>query len=1027
MAKFDYKRVADPTFFKENVLPVHADFITYASMEELEQNVSSLHYSLNGLWKFHYAKNYVSTISGFEKTDYDASGWDDIRVPAHMQMEGYDVPAYINVQYPWDGSEDIKLGQVPQRFNPVGSYIKEFEIPDNFAGKRVHANFQGVESGFALWINGKYVGYSEDTFTPSEFDITDFLKKGTNKMAVQVYKWTASSFLEDQDFFRFSGIYRDVELVAIPEAHVEDLKIRTLLDDKYKDADLEVTVTTAAQKGTIAYTLSRVGKEVCSGEVKNKDNLIIKEHIKEPLLWSAEKPNLYQLTLQVKDSKGKVCEVIRENVGFRRFEMKNGIMCINGKRIVFKGVNRHEFSCDTGRVVNYEEVVKDVQTMKANNINAIRTSHYQNAPYIYRLCDIYGLYMIAENNMETHGTWAIFWKYKRPISESIPGDRDECMDMMLDRVNSTYQLDKNHPSVVIWSVGNESFGGKVIYEMSQKFRSLDSDRLVHYEGIVNDRRYPDTSDMESQMYPSVERIKKFLAENKEKPFICCEYTHAMANSCGGMFKYTDLTDEDPRYQGGFIWDYVDQSIRSKNRYGEEYQAYGGDSGERPTDYNFSGNGIVDGTRTPYAKMQEVKFNYQNITANVVCPNVEIINKNLFTGTDEYDCLIVLERDGVVIATAALETAVKPLSKKSYKLPAVIVDKIKNDTVLIRNDEKVIRHGEYAITVSFRLKEENVWGKVGHEVAYGQQVISDKVKAFETKKKIETVIGDYNIGIRGDNFTVLFSREGKGLTSYRYGGKELIEMIPRPNFWRAPTDNDGGNRMAARYGQWKLASDYCQMGPVPGEKGDGKDYPIIKKKATEVTLTYKYYLPTTPRAEVLVDYTVYGDGRIAVAMDYKGNKKLPPMPEFGMMFKFNADYSNMTYYGRGPAENYNDRNKGARLGIFTSKVSDCVEKYLVPQETGNRTDVRWAKVTDNRGRGLLFEAENMNFSALPYTPDELENAAHPYELPPVHYTVVRASMLQMGVGGDDSWGSRTHEEFLLPNDKKLHFEFSFRGI
>ncbi|MCR4832052.1 MAG: DUF4981 domain-containing protein, partial [Butyrivibrio sp.] len=522
-------------------------------------------------------------------------------------------------------------------------------------------------------------------------------------------------------------------------------------------------------------------------------------------------------------------------------------------------------------------------------------------------------------------------------------------------------------------------------------------------------------------------IKKFLAENKEKPFICCEYTHAMANSCGGMFKYTDLTDEDPRYQGGFIWDYVDQSIRSKNRYGEEYQAYGGDSGERPTDYNFSGNGIVDGRRTPYAKMQEVKFNFQNITANVACPNVEIINKNLFTGTDEYDCLVVLERDGVVIATAALETAVKPLSKKSYKLPAVIMDKIKNDTVLIRNDEKVIRHGEYAITVSFRLKEENVWGKAGHEVAYGQQVISDKVKAFETKKKIETVIGDYNIGIRGDNFTVMFSREGKGLTSYRYGGKELIEMIPRPNFWRAPTDNDGGNRMAARYGQWKLASDYCQMGPVPGEKGDGKDYPIIKKKATEVTLTYKYYLPTTPRAEVLVDYTVYGDGRIAVAMDYKGNKKLPPMPEFGMMFKFNADYSNMTYYGRGPAENYNDRNKGARLGIFTSKVSDCVEKYLVPQETGNRTDVRWAKVTDNRGRGLLFEAENMNFSALPYTPNELENAAHPYELPPVHYTVVRASMLQMGVGGDDSWGSRTHEEFLLPNDKKLHFEFSFRGI
>ncbi len=1028
MAKFDYKKVADPVFFKENVLPVHADFIAYASDDELEQGISSLRYSLNGLWKFHYAQNIKAVVPGFEAEDYDASGWDDIRVPAHMQMEGYDIPAYINVQYPWDGNEKITLGQIPERFNPVGSYIKEFEIPKDFENKDIHVCFNGVESGFALWVNGKYVGYSEDTFTPSEYDITKYLKKGINKMAVQVYKWTSSSFLEDQDFFRFSGIYRDVELLAIPKAHLSDFKVRILLDDKYKDAELEVTLSQTSAEGTTQYQLTKAGKTICEGEVANKKTVVITEHIKSPLLWSAEKPELYKLTLWIKDAKGKVCEVISENVGFRKFEMIDGIMCINGKRIVFKGVNRHEFSADSGRVVKYEEVLKDVLTMKANNINAIRTSHYQNAPYIYRLCDIYGLYMIAENNMETHGSWSILGRYNRPISESIPGDRKECLEMMLDRVNSTYQLDKNHPSVLIWSVGNESFGGKVIYEMTKKFKSLDGDRLVHYEGIVHDRRYPDTSDMESQMYPSVQMIKDFLKENKEKPFVCCEYTHAMANSCGGMYKYTDLTDENQRYQGGFIWDYVDQAIREKDRYGKEYMAYGGDHGERPTDYNFSGNGIVDGNREPYAKMQEVKFNYQNITALVKAPKVTIINKNLFTSTAEYDCEVFLERDGKKIASAKLDTDVEPLSTKEYKLPAEIVSKLKTDKVLLFNNEAVIRHGEYAVTVSFRLKQNEDWAKAGHEVAYGQQIISDKVKSFETKKKLELIVGDFNIGIHGDNFTVLFSREGKALTSYRYGGKELIEMIPRPNFWRAPTDNDGGNKMASRYGQWKLASNYSLLSPIPDEKGDGVDYPIVtKKSSTEVTLRYKYYLPTTPRSEVMVDYTVYGDGRVGIAMDYSANKKLPPMPEFGMMFKFDADFDTLTWYGRGPAENYNDRNKGARLGIFTSKVSDCVEKYLLPQETGNRTDVRWAKITDHKGRGILFEAESMNFSAIPYTPDELENAAHPYELPNVHYTVVRASLEQMGIGGDDSWGARTHEEFLLPNNKDLHFEFTFRGI
>ena len=380
------------------------------------------------------------------------------------------------------------------------------------------------------------------------------------------------------------------------------------------------------------------------GSVKNGAEVKASEKISSPVLWSAEDPQLYQLVLHVKDEDGEVTEVIRQNVGFRRFEMKDGIMLLNGKRIVFKGVNRHEFSCENGRVVSYEETLKDIITIKQNNINAIRTSHYQNSSKLYELCDIYGLYMIAENNMETHGSWSMYGN-EAAIPYAIPGSRENCMEMMLDRVNSTYQLDKNHTSVLIWSIGNESHGGKVPYEMSNLFRKLDPDRLVHYEGICHDRTYNDTSDMESQMYPSVANIEKFLKEHDDKPFICCEYTHAMANSCGGMFKYTDLTDREPRYQGGFIWDFVDQTIREKNRFGEDYQAYGGDHGERPCDYNFSGNGIVDGQRNPYAKMQDVKFNYQNIKVLVEKDSVKIVNLNLFTNTSEFDCFVILERDG----------------------------------------------------------------------------------------------------------------------------------------------------------------------------------------------------------------------------------------------------------------------------------------------------------------------------------------------------------------------------------------------
>ena len=585
---FDVKKIHDPKFFKENCMATHSDHVTYKNEAEAVEQNSSFRLSLDGIWKFHYAKNDAQTIPGFEAEDYNCRPWDDIRVPAHIQMEGYDIPQYANIQYPWDGREDVWRDAVPTDFNPVASYVKYFTLPEGFVKNGLYISFQGVESGFALWLNGSYVGYSEDSFTPSEFDLTPYVKEGENKLALKVFKWTSSSWCEDQDFYRFSGIFRSVYLYTMPKVHVYDLKVQPVVAESLESADLVLdmeicgkaeTVEKSADNAKMQNVSAKItltgsrddSKEGAAGSVS--ENTIFSEtisfqpyntsdtirftdtgaatvhfeqEVNHPNLWSAEHPELYTLTVELLDESGDCVEYISQNIGFRRFEMKDGIMTLNGKRIVFKGVNRHEFSSKTGRAVSKEEVLQDIITMKQNNINAIRTCHYPDASGIYELCDRYGLYMIAENNLESHGSWDAASHGLVPKDTIVPGDNMDWEPMMLDRVNSCYQRDKNHPAILIWSVGNESYGGKVIFDMSEKFRALDPYRLVHYEGIFNDRRYEGTSDMESQMYTSVENIKKFLAEHKEKPFICCEYTHAMGNSCGAMHKYTDLTDTEPR-------------------------------------------------------------------------------------------------------------------------------------------------------------------------------------------------------------------------------------------------------------------------------------------------------------------------------------------------------------------------------------------------------------------------------------------------------------------------------------------------
>ena len=1041
MKTFDYSLVKDPQYFCDNRMEAHSDHVYYKDKKEMQAALqegegTSFRYCLNGLWKFHYARNYANVIPGFEKEEYCCYDWEDIHVPAHIQMEGYDAPQYANVQYPWEGHEEIHPGEIPERFNPVASYVKYFTVPAHMKGKRLFISFQGAESGLALWLNGTFIGYSEDSFTPSEFELTDYVKEGQNKLAAQVFKWTSSSWCEDQDFFRFSGIYRDVYLYTVPDTHAYDLQIRAIPEENLESADMEIKVKTWG-KGSITFKLEKDGECILKDRKllleENTDKIIAADErnagankdtnedatetpgishtlktnssktaessylwkVSNPELWSAEDPQLYDLTIELYDEAGNLQEVIPQKVGFRRFEMKDGIMTLNGKRIVFKGVNRHEFSSVSGRHVSEEELRKDLRIMKQNNINAIRPCHYPDTSLIYQLCDEYGIYMIDETNLESHGSWDTA-EFTKDYTHVVPHNKPEWLDMMLDRANSMYQRDKNHPAILIWSCGNESFGGKDIYEMSQLFRKNDPTRLVHYEGLFHDRSYNDTSDMESQMYPSVEAIKEFLAKDDSKPFICCEYTHAMGNSCGAMHKYTDLTDTEPKYQGGFIWDYIDQSIYKKDRYGKEFQAYGGD-------------------REPSPKMQEVKFNYQNITAEVTADTVKVINKNLFVNTDTFDCKVTLAKNGKVIRTEALETAVEPLSEKEYKLPF----------------ETAEAAGEYTVTVSFHLKEEQVWASAGHEIAFGQHVykVQENASAETAAAKPQIIRSTHNIGVRGEHFEVMFSVLNGGLVSYKYAGKEMIEAIPKPNFWRAPTDNDCGNLMQMRYAQWKIASMYLSHKEYRKGAYGPSNLPQAEEIDHSVKVTFTYLMPTTPASECQLTYEVFGDGKVKTTLTYDPVKELGDMPEFGVMFKFNADYDNVQWYGLGETETYADRKKGAKLGIYQNKVVDNMARYMVPQECGAKEEVRWAKITDRKGRGMYFEmdGEPVMFSALPYTPHEMENAMHPYELPQIHYTVVRIAKGQMGIGGDDSWGAYTHPEYLLNTDGKMEFSFSFKGI
>ena len=999
-AKLDW--LEDPRVFAVNRLAAHSDHCYYETEAEALRGIMGQRQSLNGTWKFSYAESPAERKEHFYKSDFNLDSFGTIEVPGHMELQGYGGCQYINTMYPWDGLSDIRPPHIDWQNNPVGSYIREFELEKPLKGKRLFLSFQGVETAFYVWLNGTFIGYSEDSFTPSEFEITDAVRPGSNRLAVEVYKRSSASWIEDQDFFRFSGIFREVYLYAVPECHVEDLFIHGDVSDDYRDGLFRAELTLTGEiKGSIRAVLKdKAGETVASWEpIPAKKEVEFSACISNARLWSGEDPYRYELTIILYDEQGNVNEIVPQKVGFRRFEMKDRLMCLNGKRIVFRGINRHEFNVRRGRSITKEDMMWDIRFMKRHNINAVRTCHYPDQSQWYELCDEYGIYLIDEANLESHGSWQKMGACEP--SWNVPGSLPEWKACVVDRAKSVLERDKNHPSVLIWSCGNESYAGEDILAMSEFFKERDPSRLVHYEGVFWNREFDRTSDMESRMYAKPLEVEEYLNADPGKPFILCEYMHAMGNSLGGMKKYTDLEDRYEMYQGGFIWDYIDQSLMKKDTYGKEHMTYGGDFGDRPTDYSFCGNGIVYADRTISPKAQEVKYLYQDIRMIPDSKGVSIENRRLYTDTSDLEFVYSVLKDGEPVYQNSFDASVKPLDTRYETIPV----------------PDFTEPGEYVYQVSALLKNDTLWADSGYETAFGEAVsVIEGQQENCCRQPLKVIHGDVNIGVMGDGFRILFSKQEGGIVSLVYDGKEWVGRPMMPVYWRATTDNDKGNKFSAASSVWYGAGRFPYYVNCAVEEKEGS-----------IKVTYTYEFSTVPKVSTEVTYEVDGSGAIHVRAVFRGQKGLPELPAFGMRLITPEAAKKFTWYGRGPEENYCDRNEGARLGIFEDTPDNNLSRYLVPQECGNRTGVRWLKVSDMEGHSISFCSAGQAFDAsvLPYTAEELEAATHREELPVPRYTVVNILGAMRGIGGDDSWGAPVHREYCISGEEELVTEFSIK--
>jgi len=1032
MAKQTSERVEweNTLVFGQNKEPAHCTLIPYKSIEEAVEGreASPCFLSLNRNWKFHWVKKPSDRPIDFYHTNYDVSKWDLIDVPSNWQMRGYGIPIYTNFKYPYS----VKKKNIPtidHNYNPVGSYHTIFNLSTDWQGREIFIHFGGVKSAFYIWINGEKVGYSQGSMTPAEFNITKYVKLGENVLAVEVYRWSDGSYLEDQDMWRFSGIYRDVFIYSTHKVHVWDYFIHCDLVNEYKDAILNLKANIYNYSGEevkdycIELLLCDLENKIVGSEplmssifrINSNEGVIVelKADVINPKKWSAETPNLYNIFIILKNDKGEIFEVEHCRFGFRKVEIQNSQILINGKSILFKGVNRHEHDPDDGRAVSIKRMIEDIIIMKKNNINSVRTSHYPNDPKWYELCDDYGIYVLDECNLETHGL-------RSKLPKSDPKWTNACVDRMISMV----QRDKNHPSILMWSLGNEAGFGENFKLMAASARKIDSTRPIHYEGDPD----LETSDVFSTMYSTVKDMEKsaqlktvfrmapfrFMKPKRyrAKPRMLCEYAHAMGNSLGNFKEYQDVFEKYNNIIGGFIWDFVDQGLRKRSDDGKEYWAYGGDYGDKPNDNNFCCNGIILPDRKPNPSLYEVKKVFQNIKVapvDLLDGIIRIINDYNFLSLDHVDISWKLTANGNVIQEGSLPRL--PLGPKEIQEIRVPFEK-----------PEIQPKTEYYLRISFSLAISTIWAEEGHLISWDQFKIPYEPiekKEIDTKSMSRININENSgkINISGKDFSIIFNRKIGAIETYTYKKNMIICNPLIPNFWRVPTDNDLAlakffpilKRFIER--PWKNASKTRKIKDINLEQID-QNYVRISVK-TKIK---------KGKGPLETDYKIYGNGDIIIE-----NKFIPKknMVLFGMRTEILGKYNKMTWYGRGPHETYSDRKTGAPIGIYSGKVGDLIHNYVRPQENGNRTDIRWVALTENDNFGIFIAdmtGTHLNVSAWPYMLEDLEKAEHIHELPMRKNITLNILYKQRGIGGSRFGYKDVLDQYLLKKKKEFSYKF-----
>lgn len=923
--------------------------------------------------------------------DLNSAEFRPVEVPGHLQLAGYGQIQYTNTAYPWDGKEEVAYGEVPLH-NLQADYRLRFDLDDKLPREHVSLVFNGVESAFYVWLNGRFVGYSTDSFTPSAFDVTDLLKPKANELVVLVYQFSSGSWLEDQDFFRFSGIFRSVELRGTRAAFIKDLKVDTDLDESRTTGIVRVQIDA---EGAVSYRIRLFDPEdevILENETKFWD---FSFEIENARLWSAETPNLYTLEITLVDEAGRMLETISQQIGIRQIRIENGIILINGQRLMLHGVNRHEFSKEHGRALTEKEIYHDLVLMKQNNINAVRTSHYPNQDVFYEYCDQLGLYVMDEVNLETHGTWAA--DADNP-EDPLPGNHFEWREALIERARSMYERDKNHPSIIFWSLGNESWYGDNLLEEAAWLRLKDPSRVLHYESSYRSAAYHGCSDVYSRMYVSPEEMRKILESHPVKPVILCEYMHAMGNSVGGLYRYIQL-EQFPQYQGGFIWDWKDQAIEIKasdNLKGHfDMLGYGGDFGDHPNSGNFCGDGLLFADGTPSAKLAEVKTLYAPIRILVDRDGVQILNDNLFIDTSQYHFIYEQKEEDRMLLSGEIEVSLDAGSYDHFAIPWIETNK------------------ESVCSVYCIQKEPTAAIEKGTVISFDQLTIGRNDYVASVPEKIRMVRGREMTSFEFGAFKACFTR--KGLKSLTYHGREWLWAMPRPVFTHAFTDNERGYQFDLQSAYWYGATLFSR---VINHKIS------VDPKGLFATITYRYKLPNPAQTGATLTYTVAAPGTIGVDLTLEPSRSLPDLAVFGMEFRLPKNYDQFLYYGKGPHENYRDRLEGARLDVFQSDAKENWQPYLKPQETGNHTGVRWIELFDPDHHCLRFTKIGKPFEAqvVPYSFEQTLRAEHQEELGESDGVYVRIAADHMGVGGVDSWGAPVSERDCLHAGNNRHLAF-----